>query len=50
MKIDWKAFGHMFLVAGVAFVTIRAAESAFPIIQNVTRLPEKLIGMVPGSK
>lgn len=50
MKINWASVGQMALVAGLTYVGIRAVEGAFPAVQQVTRLPDKLLGMVPGSK
>ena len=50
MKIDWKSVGQMALVAVGAVIVLRSVESAFPQVQTVTRLPDKLLGMIPGAK
>lgn len=46
MKIDWSSVGQIALVAGLTYVGLRAVEGAFPVVQNITRLPDKLLTMV----
>lgn len=48
-NIDWGAVLHVAVVSGVTYLTIRAIEQAYPVTQNVTRLPEKVVRLLPGA-
>ncbi len=47
-KIDWATVGQIAAVSGVTYLTIRAAEQAFPVVQKVTSIPARVIGVLKG--
>lgn len=47
-KIDWATVGQIAAVSGVTYLTLRAAEQAFPVVQKITSIPAKLIGVLKG--